>query len=638
MTSDMNPNALATYLARARSHYNEKQYPKAAVIFKQIANSCPCGVQARTSPCCCKSLVSAITNGAVDAELRKKCICSAKSDVRCKSADHIDALDGLAAVHEAKRLLDAAIVVAEAMINLAPREPKGFLRLGRLLRVQRSYRQAFQTYQQGIELVSKKNPSDPLLVILHQMRDKVKYLAFATDPLPILPLELVVMILKNIDFRTLCRCLRVSKSWKSLLTTKDATVQSLWRVQHFDRCAKHVPPGHLQKYVTYSGTGVTELVIGDCHAFGIDWNLFRWIAASCRSLQVLKLRAPIGLDPFPVTRPLGHLCVPQLTSLYLGFCTPFLLEFINKIVTSSASTLQELTILNFPSHLMKRVGAAEIADWPVLDRLRVLRLGCPPLLGGLIFFNLSSYMITTPNVEEVWLEGINAELWNITEHPSNPWPRLKRLFIGQQVGWPRLTVPPFPLPSGIEELHLMHHNHIYAFLSRPFTESPEIYPEPKNLRKFTLRDRLSNDGAWSGYLQTWVRASLESGSLKELGIMFPKPHPDWLRSDQLKFLSLKGLSIEFGTDPFALDEALSDFLDRFPNLEGLDIAKEPFSNAALARAIQKGVKLIYYYGDYYKRTEVREWALKKHNARIVEGDYVTNLPIYLRDEKFQSAY
>ncbi|KAJ8125224.1 hypothetical protein O1611_g8415 [Lasiodiplodia mahajangana] len=234
----MDTDAPATSLAKARAYYTDKQYPKATAIFKQITNSCACGVQARASPCCCKSLVPAIANSAVEAELRKKCICSAKSDVRCRSADHIDALDGLAAVYEAKRHMDTAIVIAEAMINLAPREPKGYLRLGRILRLQRSYRHAFQTYQQGIELVGKKNPSHPLLSILRQMRDKIRYSAVATDPLPLMPLELVAMIFKNLDFRSLCNCLRVSKSWKNLLTTRDKTIQALWRVQHFGRCTK----------------------------------------------------------------------------------------------------------------------------------------------------------------------------------------------------------------------------------------------------------------------------------------------------------------------------------------------------------------------------------------------------------------
>lgn len=35
------------------------------------------------------------------------------------------------------------------------------------------------------------------------MRDKVKYSATATDPLPLMPLELVAMIFNNLDFESL---------------------------------------------------------------------------------------------------------------------------------------------------------------------------------------------------------------------------------------------------------------------------------------------------------------------------------------------------------------------------------------------------------------------------------------------------
>ncbi|KAI0549863.1 hypothetical protein F4679DRAFT_544932 [Xylaria curta] len=637
MASSTEPDASANNLARAKTYYNEKQYPKAAAIFKQIANSCACGVQVRTSPCCCKSLLPAFADGAVEAELKKKCICSAKSDVRCKNAGHIDALDGLAAVHEAKNLVDTAIIIAEAMINLAPREPKGFLRLGRILRLKRSYRQAFQIYQQGIELVSKKNSSHPLLSTLRQMRDKIKYPAVATDPLTVMPLELIAMIFKYLDFRSLCRCLRVSKSWRNLLTTRDATIQSLWRIQHFDRCTRfsRVRPSLLQKYAGYAGSRVTELRIRNCSQFCIDESVFQWIA-TCPGLKTLKLQGKETSDQFPMSRTI-HPCLPQLTSLYFGFYAPFLEEFVHKIVASSATTLKELTILNFPSRLTKRFGSTEVAVWPVLQRLRTLRLGGPPYKEKAVF-NISSFMWVSPNVEEVWLEGAYVTFRGDHEHPENPWPRLKRLFVGQEVRWQRLADAPFPLPSEIEELHLMHCDHIFSFLSGPFLQNPDTYPEPKSLQKFTLRDRVPSRDAWPGYLQRWVRPSLESGSLKELGIMFPKPHPYWLKSSKLKFLSLKGLSLEFGTDPLTVDEALSDLLERFPNVEGLDIAQEPFSNAALARAVQKGVKIIYHRGDFYKRTEVREWALEKHGARVVEGDYILNSPIYLPDERYKDFY
>ncbi|KAI0877496.1 hypothetical protein GGS24DRAFT_121027 [Hypoxylon argillaceum] len=646
MASSIDPDVLATSLAKAKAYYNEKQYPKATAIFKQITNSCACGVQVRATPCCCKSLVSAIANSAVEAELRKKCICSAKADVRCRNADHIDALDGLAAVYEAKRHMDTAIVIAEAMINLAPREPKGFLRLGRVLRLQRSYRHAFQTYQQGIELVGKKNPSHPLLPTLRQMKDKIRNPAVATDPLPLMPLELVAMIFKNLDFRSLCNCLRVAKSWKNLLTTKDKTIQSLWRIQHFTRCTKPVRPAQLQKYATYSGSHVTELVIRDCRQFGVDSNTFRWIAVSCRSLAVLKLQASRELELLTASNAI-RLCAPQLTSLYLGFHAPFMLEFVHKAVAASAATLRELTLLNFPSRFAHRVAGAEVAAWPVLRRLRTLRLGGRPHKEKAVL-NISSFMHTSPNVEEVWLEGVYVTFREEIEHPENPWPHLKRLFVGQEVGWQRIAHAPFPLPSAIEELHLMHCDHIFAFLSGPFFSHPDTYPSPQNLRKFTLRDRVpsgragagdaSTSSSWPGYLQRWVRPSLTSGTLRELGMMFPRPHPPWLRSASLRFLGVKGLSLEFGTDPVAVDAALADLLERFPGVEGLDVAREPVSDAALAAAVRRGVRTVYYRGGYHLRREVREWAREKYGASIIEGDYVTNLPMYLPDEQYKEFY
>lgn len=141
-----NSQSITTHpiLAQAKVYYSDKKYSKAAVLFKQvsssliatptstrltfdngqIATSCPCGVKPRLSPCLCKSLVRAIEHGTLEDELKKKCICSAKSDVRCKNVYHVGALDGLAAIHEVKVDYDVAVVNAEAMINLAPREPK----------------------------------------------------------------------------------------------------------------------------------------------------------------------------------------------------------------------------------------------------------------------------------------------------------------------------------------------------------------------------------------------------------------------------------------------------------------------------------------------------------------------------------
>ncbi|KAI3326085.1 hypothetical protein HD806DRAFT_489165 [Xylariaceae sp. AK1471] len=622
MASNTDSDALAANLARAKEYYSKKKYSKAAAIFKQVASCCVCGVQAKTSPCLCKSLVRAIENGTVDDELRKKCICSAKSNVRCKSANHVDALDGLAAIHEAKGLVDVAIVNAEAMINLAPREPKGFLRLGKLLRLQGSYRTAFLTYQQGIELVKKKNPSHELLPVLHQVKDKIRFRAFATDPLKALPIELIAMIFENLGLRSLCRCLQVSKSWKALLTNGDKTMQSLWRVQHFGPCKKFVRLAHLQRYATYSGSQVTELVIGDCRQFGMDSYKLKWIVTSCRSLRVLKLQAPSDMEQGLVDLAMNP-CLPRLTSLYLGFHVPVMKGFLHQIVTSSAETLQELSILNLPDCFVQ-----EDAKWPVLKNLRTLRLGRASWK-MIARVDLSPFMRTSPNIEEVWLQNISVHFSPLTE--LDPWPRLKRVFLGESVEWPLLLEHglPFCLSSEIEELHVRSHTSGLALLRRPLEQDPDTYPEPKNLQKFSVDYQLFMvDPHYPEELQRWIRPGLESGSLKELGLgAYPRRHLDWLRSDHLTFLSIRGLSLQVGTDPHVIDEAFFDLIGRFPNLVALDISKEPISNGALGKAIQRGIKTVYHRGGYYEKAEVRRWARKEHNAQIIEGDYDRTLPI-----------
>lgn len=170
----------------------------------------------------------------------------------------------------------------------------------------------------------------------------------------------------------------MSRSWKNLLTTRDKTIQSLWRVQCFNRCAKPVRPARLQQYAKYADSQVTQLIIRDCRQFGLDADTFRLIAAYYHSLKVLKLQESGGdIKLQKIGRPLSP-CVPQLTSLYLGFYTPFMREFVHKIVASSAATLQELTILNLPGRPARDAEDAATAHWPILQNLRTLRLGSSP--------------------------------------------------------------------------------------------------------------------------------------------------------------------------------------------------------------------------------------------------------------------
>jgi hypothetical protein len=238
-------------------------------------------------------------------------------------------------------------------------------------------------------------------------------------------------------------------------------------------------------------------------------------------------------------------------------------------------------------------------------------------------------MRMSPNAEEVWLQNISARVGDLTE--SDPWPRLKRMYLGDNFMWPYLLESglPFRLSPEIEELHIRGHFCTQVLLQHSLELYPDTYPEFKNLRKFNVgRPLLTSNGDYPQGLQRWIRPGLESGSLKELGLgVYPRPIPEWLKSDQLTFLSITGLSLEVGTDQNAIDEAFFVLIGRFPNLVALDIAKEPISNGALGKAIQNGIQTVYHQGGYYERAEVRQWALSEHKARIIAADYDRTLPI-----------
>lgn len=155
-------------------------------------------------------------------------------------------------------------------------------------------------------------------------------------------------------------------------------IKSLWRVQHFGLCKKPVRLAQLQKYGTYSGPRVTELVISCCRQFGLDHSKLNYIVGSCRSLKILKLQSlsneGLGVIP-PGELDEERICLSQMTSLYLGehpleTQTRLLYKLVESVLMSSAETLQELSILN------REVFAHyDAKQWPVLKNLRILRLG-----------------------------------------------------------------------------------------------------------------------------------------------------------------------------------------------------------------------------------------------------------------------
>lgn len=188
-------------MEQGRQFYAAKQYPEAAEAFQKVINSCRCGAPVRKVPCLCKDILSGLEKDSLRDELKKSCICSAKSGRRCENSTHLDAFDSLAATYEKEDRIEQSLVCAIQMIDLSPREPKGYLRLGKVLRLQELPNLAYKTYSAGIELVEKKHPKHALLPKLRDQEVKLKRM-MRVDPVVKLPFELVCMIFRQIDFRT----------------------------------------------------------------------------------------------------------------------------------------------------------------------------------------------------------------------------------------------------------------------------------------------------------------------------------------------------------------------------------------------------------------------------------------------------
>jgi hypothetical protein len=162
----------------------------------------------------------------------------------------------------------------------------------------------------------------------------------------------------------------VSRTWKAFLTRSDETIKSLWRIQRFGACKKPVTLSALSRYHAYGGGQVSELHIANCFEFHLDQQKLSWIARACRTLKALSFQNQE--DPSHIvwgSLPTVAVTKSQLTRLYFGFYTPYAPSFLSNVISQSAETLQELTVLNIPTH------GRHFGNWPALEQLRILRLG-----------------------------------------------------------------------------------------------------------------------------------------------------------------------------------------------------------------------------------------------------------------------
>ncbi|KAI1657202.1 hypothetical protein F4813DRAFT_360641 [Daldinia decipiens] len=601
----------SSVLKKGLELYAQEDYEAAAKLFQKAISSCSCQIHGGMLLDSNEDILTGIENN----QLKEVLSTLTPRSKRCDKQVHIRALDSLIATYEMLFKLDKCLNLAVGMVNLAPREPKVYLRLGKILRLKSKQTLAYHMYRQGIELVERKNPDHSLLPKLRAQRDRVATLA-AFDPITKFPIELVRMTFEFLDFKTLCRCLRVSKAWNNILT-KSNTLRDLWHVQTY-KLTQRTHPGirrmlpTFKAYNKYGKNALRELSIDGLSHF-LQWCKFSQVMEISQQLKVLKLREPRGSFELESLPP--KLRLPQLINLSLGYGVRPRPQVLEQLITACGSSLEELSVFELPH--CARVASDQVPwypGWVKLEKLKVVRLAYPNYeLRVDPVPNLRGIIELAPNVEEAWIDNLTYS----SKLLMAKWPKLQNIFIGNCA---RLCTG---VGEGDVEGGYNEHMRELHFEGRS-VQSRFILPQLRRLERLSI---LLHTPLTTSEFETIVRPSIESGTLRELdirpfpvhmlfGSLFKIVIPDWFRSESLTYLSITGLTVENLCQYKQCDEGLLTLVSRFPNLRSIDISNEQFSDALLAKFIQRGVKIIYHRAKQSK-ADLQEWAATHYNAQVI---------------------
>ncbi|KAI0164543.1 hypothetical protein GGR52DRAFT_560296 [Hypoxylon sp. FL1284] len=625
-----------SYLSIASKQYATQKYSKAEELFVKIIEMCKGHPADQKQPNILAEILDAIASDTLQSTLLRL----KNTTARCTVKWHLDALDGLIATYEKQGRRDEALELAAKFVNLNPREPRGFLRLGQLLCLKHDPTTAYLAYKQGFELVRKRHPEHSGLATISEQRDKVKPFA-RFDPLLIFPAELVRMVFKLVDMDTLCRSLRVSKTWKTILTSTDC--RDVWSSQpySFFHTGNHLlsRPRIRKAFHTRAqyATGTLELSINGCDSFFQSVALEDVLSYS-DALKVLQLRQPVHPYELNISRPLEPQLTPQLTHLYLGWGVQLGLDALRALLEASAGTLEEFSLFDPPP--CTAPGGLWSLDWPRLEKLKVARLswaahgpaahpGHPPHP----LVKLDPFMALTPNLEKAWLDFVKYCPRNM----ARLWPVLRSLFLGQDA-YMSLTGQDMIQYNGLQDPNLSPRlgrglgPELGPFLNEDLRE---LHLEGRSLAQHICVPRLAKLEKLSmlfdhelgvNHFERIVRPSLESGTLRELDIrplpkfffansICPVPFlPDWWRSESIEYMSVTGLARHgICASPYLSD--VPELTQRFPNLRSVDIGEEEFSDGLLTRWMNGGVKIIYH--RHGVRYDLQTRVADAHGAELI---------------------
>ncbi|KAG2205115.1 hypothetical protein INT47_002209 [Mucor saturninus] len=160
--------------------------------------------------------------------------------------NHITLLDCRAASYEKLDQTKLALADAATIVKLAPTDPRGYLRGGKLFANQKKYSKALGLYNRALQKVDPVDPRYNLIVDLKSKAEKASKPPASMNMMDRLPYDVIGLIFSYLSFDRRVQCSAVSQSWRRFALQW----AGMWR--HLDFENRKPTLNIIRKYLGYA--------------------------------------------------------------------------------------------------------------------------------------------------------------------------------------------------------------------------------------------------------------------------------------------------------------------------------------------------------------------------------------------------
>lgn len=196
--------------------------------------------------------------------------------------NHVILLDCRAVCYEKLDQVKFALADAATMVNVAPKDARGYLRGGKLFANQKKFTKAIGLYKHALQKVDPKDARFQLILELKEKAEKATKPPQTMNIMDKLPYDVNAIIFSYLSFDRRVQCCAVSQNWRNFALQWSG----MWRNLEFEN---HRPSQNIiKRYLSYAqGRHVRSFSIHNANRNTIQNILQSLVDENCQYLETL---------------------------------------------------------------------------------------------------------------------------------------------------------------------------------------------------------------------------------------------------------------------------------------------------------------------------------------------------------------